>query len=711
MTVSGTNRWETCLKYSEYTVLFLIVALVLSLPSLHFNLLQNNFKDIGIPNQTLEKAESVLPDPSDIWWITPPVDQVVEFGVPFEYTLNAVSLNGLDKWWLNDTGNFYVNGTGTITNVSSLSLGDYGLQVWVNDTLGYELNASFRVTVTEFDEWTVLVYLDGDNDIEDHAFNDLNSMETVWSSPDVRVIVYVDFWTTSIAPYSGARCYEVTYDIDLLTINSIELPIPLPSEPNMGDWQTLRDFIVFGQMYAPSENYLLVLWDHGSGYEAVCIDDTSEDYLSMREVHTALSDPQVQYLDIVAFDACMMGQLEVAYELRDVTDYLVFSEEGVPVTGFPYEDILANITMFPSSTSLTVAEGMPYFYVTAYDVGGRYHDPLLDWACLSTVDTSELQDIATSLHLLGSELRSVIDTPMVYERVCLARMITQGFTRADFIDLGDFATALSFVFSDAPQLQIQNLALDLSNAVEAAIVNEEHLFGVSGATGLAVVLNRYYDNLFLADDTLWNEAMDDFTDVGSTRSSAIELSANAEYIGYLEWAGDSVYYKFVPVVRGLYTFRLEALLLDYSTDFDLYLYDGYNEVLASSLGSDSSESFTVHLNDGDTYYIEVYSYPGDTDGVGVFQLTVQQGLTILPQEEFWVLVMAIGIVTLIVVIVAIMVFMLRRGPPVPTPPPRRYLHPPDAPVSQRSDTMRFCAYCGALLPSQAQYCPVCGSST
>jgi hypothetical protein len=151
--------------------------------------------------------------------------------------------------------------------------------------------------------------------------------------------------------------------------------------------------------------------------------------------------------------------------------------------------------------------------------------------------------------------------------------------------------------------------------------------------------------------------------------------------------------------------------VNYSTDFDLYLYEGYNEVLASSLSSDSSESFTVHLNDGDTYYIEVYSYTSDTDGVGVFQLTVQQGLTILPQEEFWVLVMAIGIASIVVVVVAIMVFMLRRGPPVPTPPPRRYTHPPDTPASQRAETMRFCAYCGALLPSQAQYCPVCGSST
>lgn len=649
-------------------------------------------------------------EPLNIVWRDVPTDQFVSADEQFVYNVEALTVVLIDQYWINDTTHFSIDLWGEIRNATPLTPGKYGIEVWANDTNNEVINAEFSVTVTHSDEWTVLVYLDGDNDLEEYAFNDLNSMETVLPSSDVHVLVFVDFWSALIAPYSGARCYEVTYDTNLNTINSIELSHPLPLEPNMGDWQTLRDFIVFGQSYAPAENYLLVLWDHGSGYESVCVDETNADYLSMREVQIALSDPQVQYLDVVAFDACMMGQLEVAYELRDVTDYLVFSEDGVPVTGFPYEDILANLTSFPDSNPLTVAGGMPYFYGAAYRVGGRYHDPLLNWACLSSVDTSQLQDIVTSLHILGSELSYLLDSPMVYDRVCAARVFAQGFRRADFVDLGGFASALANVFSDSAYPQLESLARDLGDTVAAAIVHEEHLSGVSDATGLAVVLNKFLDDLDLADDTLWDEFMDDFTDVGSTRGTAIGISANAEYFGYLEWAEDSVYYEFVPAVTGLYTFGLEALLLDYFTDFDLYLYGEYNEVLASSLGSDSTESFTVHLTHGDTYYIEVYSFPGDTDGVGVFHLTVQQGVTTLTQAEFWVLVMAIGIVAIIVVSVVIMVFLLRRGPSIPKPPTRRYRHPPDTPSLERPDTMRFCAYCGALIPSRARYCPVCGSS-
>ena len=100
------------------------------------------------------------------------------------------------------------------------------------------------------DNWTVLVYLDGDNDLEEFAFIDLNEMELVGSTTDVKIIVYVDFWNGVNAPYSGAKCYEVTQDMDTNNINSLELVTPLPTEPNMADWQTLRDFITFSQTYA-----------------------------------------------------------------------------------------------------------------------------------------------------------------------------------------------------------------------------------------------------------------------------------------------------------------------------------------------------------------------------------------------------------------------------------------------------------------------------
>ncbi|MFW9985689.1 MAG: hypothetical protein ACFFDJ_03900, partial [Candidatus Odinarchaeota archaeon] len=110
-------------------------------------------------------------DPPPIYWLEQPRNQLVDLGSPFEYNLAADAGAGIDQWWLNDTAHFTINTSGSITNASTLAIGRYGLQVWVNDTLGNELSSLFSVNVTTLSEWTVLVYLDGDNDLEENAFN------------------------------------------------------------------------------------------------------------------------------------------------------------------------------------------------------------------------------------------------------------------------------------------------------------------------------------------------------------------------------------------------------------------------------------------------------------------------------------------------------------------------------------------------------------
>jgi len=44
------------------------------------------------------------------------------------------------------------------------------------------------------DEWTIMVYIDGDNDLEDAAWDDLEEMETVGSISGVNVVVQLDDW-------------------------------------------------------------------------------------------------------------------------------------------------------------------------------------------------------------------------------------------------------------------------------------------------------------------------------------------------------------------------------------------------------------------------------------------------------------------------------------------------------------------------------------
>ncbi|GAG72108.1 unnamed protein product, partial [marine sediment metagenome] len=92
-------------------------------------------------------------------------------------------------------------------------------------------------------EWTVMVYLAADNDLESAGINDINEMEMVGSSSDVNIVVQADRipgYDNSNGDWTTTRRYYITQDFDPVQINS-QLKSDL-GELNMGDSQTLVDF-------------------------------------------------------------------------------------------------------------------------------------------------------------------------------------------------------------------------------------------------------------------------------------------------------------------------------------------------------------------------------------------------------------------------------------------------------------------------------------
>ena len=82
-------------------------------------------------------------------WAQDPTDQNVELGNDLSYGLTAIDPSGISTWWLNDTARFAVSSDGLVTSTVSLEEGTYGMQIWVNDTLGNTLNGTFSVSVQD----------------------------------------------------------------------------------------------------------------------------------------------------------------------------------------------------------------------------------------------------------------------------------------------------------------------------------------------------------------------------------------------------------------------------------------------------------------------------------------------------------------------------------------------------------------------------------
>jgi len=210
-------------------------------------------------------------------------------------------------------------------------------------------------------QWTYMVYMDGDCDLELSAINDFLEMASVGSNANVKILMLFD----------RTAAYDTTYGDWTETRRGIINFGNTPNstwgtnmgELNMGDPQTLIDFVLWGMQTYPASRYAVVLWDHGSGwakadedslrFKSVCIDETSSDRLYMREVRAALDTIETNgdQPDLLGFDACLMSMAEVAYEIRQHASVMVASEKGIPLAGWPYHTILADLVASPTMSA------------------------------------------------------------------------------------------------------------------------------------------------------------------------------------------------------------------------------------------------------------------------------------------------------------------------------------------------------------------------
>lgn len=210
--------------------------------------------------------------------------------------------------------------------------------------------------------WTVMVYMAG-NDLEAYAIEDFLEMATVGSTTDVNIVVQMD----------RTDAYDNRYDNWTDTRRGLLQANETPDlnwgtsigEVNMGAAASLEDFVAWSVDNYQAENYALVLWGHGSGF-SVCYDDLTADSLSSQEVSMALAQA-AEPLDLVATDACLMGTLEFAYEIKNNASVFVASQEVEPGTGWNYAPILQDLVQTPAMDATKLGQSIVYHYGQYYN--------------------------------------------------------------------------------------------------------------------------------------------------------------------------------------------------------------------------------------------------------------------------------------------------------------------------------------------------------
>lgn len=354
-------------------------------------------------------------------------------------------------------------------------------------------------------KWTLLVYSAADNNLLTYMFTDINEMEVIGSNDKMNIADQFDEGRL------GAKRYLLKKDNDQSKITSPVLATL--GKINMADPMVLSDFIKWGVKEFPAEHYALIISDHGEGWQGAIEDDSHEDQMKTPLIRAALENAEKETgvkLDVIGFDACLMGSTEVAYELRNNARYFIASEESEGAAGWPYNKILTGrfLNGFQERLKERLNITPEEFAKKIVEDSGTTPGAL---PTMSSVDLSKMDSLAKATDKLAEKILESKNTSIINN---IADNTESFFV---FKDQYDFCKRL--VNSDSISDEIKDAAKNVMNVIEKdVVIKERHSEKHPNAHGLHIELHSWgnisqdewwptYGDLSFSKDTKWHKAL------------------------------------------------------------------------------------------------------------------------------------------------------------------------------------------------------------
>jgi hypothetical protein len=298
-----------------------------------------------------------------------------------------------------------------------------------------------------------MVFMNGDNNLEDDLIDDFVEMAKVANSSRVNIVVQLDRLSGEggFGDWTHTLRFKLRKDLKPFPQNAIE---GFCTESDMGDPKTLSQFVSWAKGAYPAKRYMLIISDHGDGwrfihsaslrnsspraiaarkadlasaavqmrlsetesiphvpfdqtidapYRSISEDQTDGNRLFMREVQEALESVVTagEKLDVLGFDACLMEMVENGFAMRRVADVMVGSEELEPDAGWQYNDWLQPLVDNPSMDAETLSGVLVRSYEKTYTL--KTPNPT---TTLSAINLSQgkMEQLARSISALSREL-------------------------------------------------------------------------------------------------------------------------------------------------------------------------------------------------------------------------------------------------------------------------------------------------------------------
>lgn len=386
--------------------------------------------------------------------------------------------------------------------------------------------ADFTVTFKK-PAWLFLVWMCADNDLERYAYDDLIEMQN--TNPNVSVITLVDGNTIlrdSIRVLDEFGQWQIIGYFD--------------EDFDSGNYIYLSLFVLLSKSIFQASNYALIIWDHGEAWigdhkstrsyspQAIAFDDTSGKRITTPQLREALEI--AGGVDLLGMDACLMGSIEVLYELKDVADYVVASSFTEPGTGWNYE-------FFKQITSTDNEGAVGRKIVDAYRV---YYDGTF-WESiglsLAVYNMSKVAQTASALNYLSLRLIDIMNPALRSTIHDFYPLMSQYYYRNErlntLVDLRHFVVLAQDRISDGTARywagQVLTSLPDLVSYYYVKKTGETIQYPVSifmpNSANLVSDYAKDYNSLLFTNELYWSNFLESWLETGDVlRSISFEPS-------------------------------------------------------------------------------------------------------------------------------------------------------------------------------------------
>lgn len=349
-------------------------------------------------------------------------------------------------------------------------------------------------------EWTFMVFMNGNNNLDEYGKINIKQMEQVGSNDQMNIVVQY----ASYATRQTQRIYiEKSTDPDVVTSPVMQEL----GQVDMGDYHSLEDFIQWTVQNYPAKHYFIVVWNHGSGWNLkakqrmlakqhlltdISYDDFTNHVISTKELGQSMTYAANligHKVDIYGSDACLMSMIEVADEMADAVKYFVGSEDYEPGMGWPYGKFLAGWQANKLTAPKDILATLVHDFVVSFEDGSNDKEAVT----LSAFDLRKIVPVENALNALSSSLVQSSDADLA--KIHVAMNAAQIFGD-DGVDLLDMLKQLDESNLDSLKPQVATLRTALNDFIVSSEATPEY-----GETphGLAIWMPSTISAPYIAD--------------------------------------------------------------------------------------------------------------------------------------------------------------------------------------------------------------------